>query len=162
MSNIRTYALAIAAACFITGSQASAQGGPNVTVVNTPLPVTVTNQAMPGTPVAFCLGNDTGNCTTNSYTVQTNKRLVIEYISGSCPSGDARPPSLFFSAVTSGVTNNFHTIASTFTFATNPANVFWRMGNLVKIYADPGTNVTFTVSLNTSCDITFSGLLLNP
>jgi len=96
MSNIRTYALAIAAACFITGSQASAQGGPNVTVVNTPLPVTVTNQAMPGTPVAFCLGNDTGNCTTNSYTVQTNKRLVIEYISGSCASGDARPPQLIF------------------------------------------------------------------
>ena len=57
-TRIRTCALAIAAVLFV-GSQASAQpqGGPNVTVVNTPLPVTVTNQAMPGTPVAFTLGD---------------------------------------------------------------------------------------------------------
>jgi len=53
-TRIRTCALAVAAVFFI-GSQASAQpqGGPNVTVVNTPLPVTVTNQ----TPLSVTVTN---------------------------------------------------------------------------------------------------------
>jgi hypothetical protein len=149
---IRTCAFAIAAVFFIS-SQASAQGGPNVRV---PLPVPVTNQS---TPVAFTLGLPTGgplgSNLPNTFSVPTNKRLVIQYVSGVCEQANPNVlPVLGLSAPTGGVSNNhvlglFGNIARSFA-----------VGQLVKIYADPGTNVV-TVG-NVVCSMAFSGLLVTP
>jgi len=159
------------------GSPTMAQGGPNVTVVNTPLPVTVTNPAAlaaanaqaialalgVGTPVAFTLG---GRQIT--YQVQLGKRLVIEYVSGSCVPNAVvvgQPPfydqSVVISAITNGVTNQ-HGIAFPINpipyLATDPAPRSLVVGHLVKIYADQGTNVT----MSSNCFLTFSGQLVTP
>ena len=111
MFNTRIITCALAAAgVFFVGSQATAPqpfGGPSVTVVNTPLPVTVTNQTTPpstvnigntpsvnvsnttalatalakavgvGTPVVFSLPS-----LPSYFPVPLGQRLVIEYVSG--------------------------------------------------------------------------------
>jgi hypothetical protein len=116
------------------GSQALAQGGPNVTVVNTPLPVTVTNQSIPGKPLAFTLQVDQG--APASFPVPTNQRLVIEYVSGGCVTGSPpSPPQVGFATVTSGISNtHFIAIPISPSVAVNS----YELGNLVKVYADPG------------------------
>jgi len=153
-TRICTCALAIAAVLFI-GSQASAQGqgGPAVTVVNTPLPVMVTNQAIPGTPVAFSLKNGA------AFTVPMGKRFVIEYVSGECLSLSNPVPIPEISVVTSGVLND-HTIAIPFNPNPSISPLVWQVGHLVKLYADPGTKVTLTMNRG-SCVLLFSGLLVN-
>ena len=152
-TRIRTCALAIAAVfCISSQALAQPQGGPNVTVVNTPLPVTVTNQAIPGTPVAFLLKEST------TFTVPTGQRLVIEYVSAVC--GATAPgvfPGVLLTAVTNGVANQF-VLATPFT----PPNAsLWAFGHLVKIYADSGTQVQVGSSRCTSLAVAFSGLLVN-
>ena len=163
MPNIRTCALAVAAVFFIS-SQASAQS--HVTVVNTPLPVTVTNPLIPGTPVAFSLSNQPGGSPA-SFSVPLGKRLVIEYVSGQCVLGPNPWPAFLVSIVTSGVTNN-HAIAIPFNPSVSGASVY-QLGHLVKLYADAGTNVTLTVNPNvngpqyapSTCVLAFSGQLAN-
>ena len=104
MSNTRIIMCALAAASVLfIGSQAIAQGGPpgglNVTVGNTPLPVTVTNptvppstvnvgnpaalaaanaQALRGTPVSFIVEFN------QPYSVPVGQLLLMEYVSGEC------------------------------------------------------------------------------
>jgi hypothetical protein len=196
MSNTRTVtmcALAAAGVLFI-GSQVSdrqaiAQGPPNglnVTVGNTPLPVTVTNPTVPpttvnvgnpaalaaanaqafrGTPVAFSLGP-----LDPPYSVPVGQRLVIEYVSARCdadhpvggpPNGIFVPPS--FGVVTNGRTI-FHYIAMPVVsnHVPPPENNFEALlsvGSLVKIYADPGTTIDTGVR---NCFISFSGQLVTP
>src|SRR5262249_877986 len=100
-TRVITCALAAAGVLFI-GSEATAQqGGPAVSVVNTPLPVTVTNPTVPpssinvgnaaalaaanaqaigvGTPAAFSVGTSS-----TAFSVPVGKRFVIEYVSGAC------------------------------------------------------------------------------
>ena len=154
-TRICTCALAIAAVLSI-GSQASAQGGPDVRVVNTPLPVTVTNQAMSGTPVAFNTG------ASSVFTVPVAQRLVIEYVSGQCGvTGQLLAPTPFIQTVTGGVTtSHFITLPTGFIPS---AEVAVQFGQLVKIYADPGTNVTVgLLQQGVGCGITFSGQLVTP
>jgi hypothetical protein len=181
MTSIRTCALAMAAV-FCIGSQASAQqGGPAVTVVNTPLPVTVTNPTVPpstvnvgnpadlaaanaralgvGTPVAFQLiaqGGGNGQ----SFTVPQGLRLVIEYVSGLCTTQPVTiNPDIF--AVTGGSLGQ-HTIAIPVGPQVQPSVA---LGQLVKIYADPGTNVTVnlaTPQTSSLCRLGFSGKLVTP
>src|SRR5262249_12661348 len=83
-TRIRRCALAIGAVCFIGGQASAQQGGPAVTVVNTPLPVTVTNPSMSGTPVAFTFSFGPGFGSGNVFMVPMGQRLVIEYVSGLC------------------------------------------------------------------------------
>jgi len=194
MFNTRTITCSLAAATvgvFFIGSHAVAQqGGPSVTVVNTPLPVTVTNptippttvnignpaalaaanaQALVGTPVAFSL--DSGR---NTFSVPVGKRLVIEYVSGFCnaftdpenvnnPFAYYSPNGFQFAVTTSGVTLTH--------FVTRPPNATpiaaqgtilsdLQFGQSVKVYADPGTNVTYPSGLGVRCALTFSGQLL--
>jgi hypothetical protein len=147
-TRIRTCALAIAAVfCISSQALAQPQGGPNVTVVNTPLPVTVTNQAIPGTPVAFIVKSST------PFMVPPGQRLVIEYVSGTCQG----PRDVAFDVTTGGVTNVF--------LVALPSAVFSplvQFGHLVKVYADPETNVTLESSASGfACALSFSGLLVN-
>jgi hypothetical protein len=149
-TRIRTCALTIAAVLFI-GDQASAQPpqrGPNVKVVNTPLPVTVTNPSIPGTPVAFVLSPLPE--VPNVFPVPAGQRLVIEYISGACNTGGG----ITIQLTTGGfIADHFVTIPSG-----NIPNM--QFGHLVKLYADPGTNVTVFAPGGLVCHVSFSGLLV--
>jgi hypothetical protein len=147
-TRIRTCSLTIAAVLFI-GGQASAQpqASRKVTVANTPLPVTVTNQSMYGTPVAAHLYNEPGQ---NAFAVPTGQRLVIEYISGQCNTGG----NIEFLVTTGGSLNRHYVTIP-------PGNVpNMEFGHLVKLYADPGTNVTMD-NQGLVCALSFSGLLVN-
>jgi hypothetical protein len=93
---------------------------------------------------------------------------VIEYVSGQCQAvvltgGSLLFPKLLIEAVTGGVTN-FHGIAIPFAVPLAPGvqETFWQLGQLVKIYADPGTNVTLVVPSSNPCSLAFSGLLVTP
>jgi hypothetical protein len=173
MSNIRTYALAIAAACFITGSQAAAQGGPSVTINPTPLPVTVTNptvppstvnignpaalaaaisQALLGTPVAFITTLSAG------FVVPVGKRLVIEYVSGVCSTAPSAPDGRVSLTVTTNGQIQDHAFSST-VFPMASQQTFAQFGHVVKIYADPGTTVAQTGANNCS-GLSVSGRLV--
>jgi hypothetical protein len=157
MTSIRTCALAIAAVCFI-GNQASAQGGPNVKVTSPS-----------ETPVAFTINNGPGS----AFRVPTGQRLVIEYASAFCSTTiqvlgqPPTPPRAFIQTVTGGVTNQ-QGIAIPFNpipinaGATAPIES-WELGQLVKIYADAGTDVTVVSGDTiTTCTMAFSGLLVTP
>jgi hypothetical protein len=113
----------------------------------------VTNQAIPGTPVAFSLKNGA------AFTVPMGKRFVIEYVSGECLSLSNPVPIPEISVVTSGVLND-HTIAIPFNPNPSISPLVWQVGHLVKLYADPGTKVTLTMNRG-SCVLLFSGLLVN-
>jgi len=170
VSNTRiiTHTLAVAGVLFI-GGQAMAQGGPSVTVVNTPLPVTVTNPtvapstvnvgntavlaaaiaqalaqalAVIGTPVAKVLD------TQSPYTVPVGQRLVIEYVDGECRSSF---PGLDIS--TNGIR-----IEHTFPVLPDPAvaDIFLFAGP-AKFYVDPGT----VVRVNPNCVLRLSGRLVS-
>jgi hypothetical protein len=144
---IFTCALAAVNVIFV-GAEAFAQARP-VTVTNTPLPVTVTN---PETPVAFQLA-DVGS----TFAVPRGKRLVIEYVSGTCatlPTG-----SVFITATTNGnrVGHYFSSPVGTSSQISNAT-----FGDLVKIYADPGTIVSLDGSTNVCLNLSFSGKLLTP
>src|SRR5215510_1812521 len=109
MFNTRTITCSLAAAAvgilFIGSHAAAQQGGPSVTVVNTPLPVTVTNPTVPpstvnignpaalaaanaqvllGTPTTLSVGFGTGFPNSSAVAVPVGKRFVIEYTSGQC------------------------------------------------------------------------------
>jgi hypothetical protein len=155
-TRIRTCALAAAAILFF-GSEALAQGGPAVTVVNTPLPVTVTNpttppstvnignapalaaaitQALLGTPLAVTLSPGTAGAI--SFPVPAGQRLVIEYVSGICSTFPSIPVGL--AVVTNGAAN-VHLISTTVLPGLPAQSQQGRaaFGDVVKIYADPGT-----------------------
>jgi hypothetical protein len=194
MSNTRvaTYVLAIAGVLLV-GSQvgdwqsraAGPQDGLNVTVTNTPLPVTVTNPTVPpstvnvgnaaalaaanaqasrGTPVSFQLG-PAGRPTT--YSVPVGQLLIIEYVSGECVGEQGTLGGIgFFSspgltATTGGFTGN-HRFSLPIPFANGSVNAFTQQfGHLVKIYADGGSNVTLAVLGDAlGCSVTFSGQLV--
>jgi hypothetical protein len=180
MTSIRTCALAMAAVFFI-GSQASAQGqgGPAVTVVNTPLPVTVTNPTVPpstvnvGNPADLAAANASAlgvktpvvihfvSGAGNVYNVPPTQRLVIEYVGGQCStSSSTQAPSFSLSLHTGGaLTDLFLQIPTPFPVS----NFFiWQFGQLVKTYADPGTQVGLILHFTGGCDLNVSGQLVNP
>jgi hypothetical protein len=170
-------ALAIAGA-FLIGNlfsdrQSKAAGPPagmNVTVSNTPLPVTVTNPTVPpstvnvgnptalaaanaqalfGTPVSFHLVFNSGR---NTYSVPVGQRLVIEYVSGGCIGGGV--PAVV-------VTTNGLDFGYNFAIPIAPTGFIGEVvfGHVVKLYADAGSNVI--VPLSASCGMTFSGTLVS-
>jgi hypothetical protein len=145
---------ALAVALFI-GGQALAQGGPQVTVVNTPLPVTALGGAP--TPVGFS-ALYTVPFETVIYSVPPGSQLVIEYVSGIChpsnsPFNSFAIPSI--SVSTSGVVN-IHTFGN-FAPVVPPNQTQTPFGHLVKIYADPGTSVVLE---GVGCSLAFSGQLV--
>jgi len=169
-----TCALAIAGLLFI-GSQAVAQGArppTDVTVVNTPtlnvgdpaaLAAANAQALAPalgvGTPVTFTL-----DPSTRTYSVPVGQRLVIEYASGGCfPTPNSNNPALaysppFFTATTNGAQHN-HLLA--FQISSNPSLIvdnFVPFGQLVKLHADAGSNVTLG---SPSCSLTLSGQLVS-
>jgi hypothetical protein len=190
MSNTRTitYALAAAGALFI-GSDAIAQnnqgnqgnGPAAVTVTNTPLPVTVTNPTPPlstvnvgngaalaaanaqaiakalgvGTPAVLSFkpaGLEPGHVS-----VPQGQRFVIEYVSGSCNG----PTQVGLDVVTNTV-SNLHRFTVPNAAATWAFPLF-QFGQVVKIYADPGSTITQDLSEGGGgnfCEFVMSGQLV--
>jgi hypothetical protein len=143
-----------------------------VNVVNTPLPVTVTNPSVPpstvsvgntaalaaaiaaanaGTPVAFGL---LGSGSPDTYSVPIGQRLVIEYISGAC-SSDPVPVGLLF-VTTNGLIIGYSVVPA-FVAQTNATGY---IGQSVKLYADPGTKVSLPQGAH--CTLIVSGRLVAP
>jgi hypothetical protein len=195
-TRVITYVLVVAGSLFVGsqvtlrfGNQAIAQGPPNglnVTVGNTPLPVTVTNptvapstvsvgnpaalaaanaQALGGTLVAFQFDNTNGG-----YSVPVGQRLVIEYVSGFC-NPETQPgsnPTLYLApsilVTTGGVQQTYNfSLPMPVVLAPTPLGVsapFWAQafGQVAKIYADPGTPVMNIIS---PCTVRLSGRLVN-
>jgi len=133
---------------------------------NSPLPVTVTTTS---TPVAFLMassGGDPGK-PPNIVAVPSNKRLTIEYISGLChPTAVAVGKAINMGdmelvVTTSGVTNS-HRV----NIPVNPlvydqnlgggGQTDLKIGHLVKIYADPATNITLKAT-DGECHLVLSG-----
>lgn len=138
----------------------------NVTVANVPLPVSVVSE----TPVAFELV-PTGDNTNPKFHVPTGQRLVIEYISALChPSAQAvgkaiQIKDVAITAVTGGISNThrltrpINPLVFDDTLAQPADQLLLNIGHLVKIYADPGTDVGFAMD-GGQCDMTFSGQLV--
>jgi len=188
LSCVLAGALVAAGLAFIAG-QASAAAGPDVTVTNVPLPVQVVNPAnSPSSvnignvtdlakafgvqqPVAFSLDGNSKDPAVHKYTVPLGRRLVIEYVSGTClanGSVNGLPPfydDLQISAVTGGVTNlhrlqrPINPIPYNGSLTLGQLQTAITMAHLVKIYADPGTDVTILPSV-VICQLAFSGQLV--
>jgi len=161
-SRVITFALAAAGALFAADQVVAA--GPDVTVTNTPLPVTVTNPP-DGTPVAFTfnLCQSHAGCSPTQWTVPAQQSLVVEYVSALCSgatSGASQLPPLSVTIVTGGL-NNSHF----FTFPSQiPTGIYFvEFGNKVKLYADAGSQVVGSPSVDgffADCQMVFSGRLL--
>jgi hypothetical protein len=178
-------------------AQGGPPGGLSVNVANTPLPVTVTNPTVPpstvnvgnpaaiaaaiaaanaqaaGTPVGFTLVPQSPG---NEFPVPAGQRLVIEYVSGICGPQTQSPslfglPSIF---VTTNGVGNVHRPALPIVDSAVPPPVIPGVstqvlffGQVVKIYADPGSSVTIptqnaSFGLSSNCQMTFSGQLVTP
>ena len=175
MSRILAAVLVTASCTTVSLAQTDPKGPPGglgVNVVNTPLPVTVTNptippstvnvgnpaalaaanaQALRGTPVSLRL-TVTSNVT--PYIVPVGKLLVMEYASGTCP----QPNVVARVQVTTGGFETFHAFG--FQGFQAGGQQFGQFGQLVKIYADPETKV-FLLGL-LECDVFISGQLITP
>ena len=143
---------AFVTACLTTGSLA--QGGP------------------PG-PVAFSLDGNSKDPALHKYTVPSGLRLSIEYVSGACVATAivSGKPSFYDDlqiAVITGGASNLHR----FNLPINPIpfdpslilgvdQTRITFAHLVKLYADPGTDVTFSVP-TIQCNLAFSGQLVSP
>jgi hypothetical protein len=107
----------------------------------------------------------------NTFTVPTTQRLVIEYASGACsPSTIASGEAIQIGAVqvtatTAGVTNShgLNVPINPILYNPNLSSLQERvqLGHMVKIYADPGTDVTLSAVAG-SCQMTFSGVPISP
>ena len=139
-------------------------GGPRVTV-DGPLPLPV-NADAPKTPfqATLCTFDAPVGCgaAPASLVVPANRRLVIEYVSGTC-STENLTAMLFFARLSTLV----GTELATHTFVPQPvgstSSKIYAVAQQTRIYADPGTNVTASVGSNfgsAGCFVTLSGYLL--
>jgi hypothetical protein len=157
MSSTRIFTCVLAVANVFFVGQAFAQSRP-VTVTNTPLPVKVTNPAVPiETPVVFSLAN-----AGSTFAVPAGKRLVIEYVSGTCltfPNGSAS-----ITATTNGtrLSHQFTSHVINPLPTGTPQVAYATFGDLVKIYADPGTTVSLDGGTDVCLNLTLSGKLVTP
>jgi len=170
---------AFATACLATASlaQQGPPGGLSVNVTNTPLPVTgvVTTsgtinvgntqalaaaiaaanaQVLRGTPVAFLLQN-----AGSTFSVPVGQRLVIEYISGTCT---VFPKNFLSIGATTNGTKMNHSFSLPVVNGPVAIGVAAEFGDLVKIYADPGTNVVLEGGTDVCVNLTVSGRLVTP
>jgi hypothetical protein len=161
MSNTRTITICAIAATGVLfiGSAAMTQGNRPVTSVTNP--VNVGNAAAlaaanalalgVGTPVVFTL-----NGPARTFSVPVGRRLVIEYVSGLCKVNGDIPQ---FQTTTNGTVAT-HFLPYPVPVPTFIGEFFNPVGQLVKIYADPVSNVTLRGDFG-SCGLTFSGQLVS-
>lgn len=126
-----------------------------------------------GTPVQVALGIAVGSAgpspLPSSYTVATDKRLILEFVSGGCvrSSTDSRLAEVKLVTTAGGVIARhglpFTSVTDSFTGFTHHA-----FAETTKIHADPGSEVLMTLVGGANpagfldCFMTISGSLVNP
>ena len=86
------------------------------------------------------------NVCSASYSVPANQRLVIEYVSFTCPSSVVTPNLGQFIIYSTGAgVRAFNAV----TLPENAGDGFVQLGQLVKIYVDPGSVIVVTAELRT-------------
>jgi hypothetical protein len=86
------------------------------------------------------------NVCSASYSVPTNQRLVLEYVSFTCPSSAATPIIGQFVIYSTGAgVKAFNAV----TLPENAGNGFVQLGQPVKIYVDPASVIVVTAELRT-------------
>ena len=147
---------------FMPKSQAVAQsGGPQVSIVSPlPLPVDVTNPPPVPFQTHLCtFGSPIPNCT-DTLTVPAGKRLVIEYVSGSCISSLVTTAhSLHINTHVGGVLSDHRAFIQF--IAADATLKSYAIAQQTRIYADPGTTVHvgvggFPIS-GPTCSVALSG-----
>lgn len=124
----------------------------NVNVVNTPLPVEVTNPAPQSVQhKCVCVIPNLSQITTDTVTVPSGRRLVIEFVSvrAYLPTGQTPEVQIFTGTggFPSGTTTSFgHWIALPVTPIPSGPDDFYHASQPVQLYADPGSSVTIHVA----------------
>ena len=146
MKHWRTH-LVIAAAVLAAGSVLSiVLAGPAWTQVRAAFVQDIDNPARQPFQMTLCtsLFGSFGNGCTDTFTVPSNKRLVISYVSGTCTSSLSTMASgLRISTVVDNQPVR-HLAHTQLLGATTQARVY-DIAQQVTIYADPGTNVSTTI-----------------
>lgn len=170
-------ALGIVGTLIFEAPTQAASGNPVVTVGNVPLPSRdVDNPARRPFQTTLCRGYGSAELcgtTPHSYSVPNNSRLVIEFVSGTCPpAGTSLPTGLnvtgaLLQTVAGGT-------AATHLFAVSPGLSIGGLNGVAvsqqtRIYADPGTTVTLSadvgglgVSGSMTCTLAISGHTVTP
>jgi hypothetical protein len=137
-----------------SGGQSVLGAGPPtglaVSVVNTPLPVSVTNVSTqyPRTPVAFCLGSSNCPGLPQYYPVPSDQRLVIETISFSM--GGCQPAAVVSASILAGTVP---------TVAAGPATLWTSVVN-VRVVVDHDQKVAINGGgfMGGGCDVSTQNL----
>jgi hypothetical protein len=142
-----------------------------VNVVNTPLPVEITNT--PATePVqhkCVCVITSGTAIATDTVAVPSGRRLVIEFVSVRTilPTGQTPEVQIFTGTggLPSGTTSMGHSIALPVTPIPSGASDVYHASQPVRLYADPGSDVTihvarFQTTGTATFEVTFSGHLV--
>ncbi len=170
MNSIRKHALPLLALVGImvavTVSSPQSQADPSekpVVIANTPLPVsgsvTTTDADNPARhPVQFSLsGNE------STFTVPADQRLTIEFITVECK-GVPTPITPIFRSIVStvaGGANVGYLLGANFEGSDANGLGFYLGSFLVRIYADPGSQVSGSTQSNGSvCNYSISGYLI--
>jgi hypothetical protein len=170
MNSIRKYALPVLALAAImvaiTVSSPQSQADPSekpVVIANTPLPVsgsvTTTDADNPARhPVQFQLsGNE------STFTVPADQRLTIEFISVECK-GVPPPTTPIFRSLLSTLAGGAlvaYPLGANFEGADANGLGFYLGSSLVRIYADPGSEVSGSTQSNGPvCNYSVSGYML--
>jgi hypothetical protein len=163
MSNSAFTRITLAAAIFFIGGQAIAQprdpgGGPTVSgtvnIGNAPAVATAIARALLGTPVAIFLLH-----LGSTYTVPSGQLLVIEYVSGQCVTSPPIDGNVGIQATTNR-NLQFHQFSSPVFPTASQTQTVAPFGDVVKIYADPGSDVLYAGTSNNCSSLTLSGRLL--
>src|SRR5262249_968687 len=158
----------LALACFSLSSTSQAETPQNVNVVNTPTVKDADNPArQPFQQETYGLFVTDGNyyASQTICTVSANKRLVIEYVSGYLGLPTGQIARLWLQNTVNNVTAS-HYMAVNANGAPNNASVEFLVGQPLRLYADPGTDVVVFFSRNDavgtgSANVTLSGYLIN-
>jgi hypothetical protein len=167
--------LAVLAAALVLASPDAAYAPPpfvqDVNVVNTPLPVEVTNTpaAEPVQHKCVCVISGGSATTTDTVTVPSGRRLVIEFVSvrALVPIGQTPEVQIFTGTggLPSGTTSMGHSIALPVTPVPGGSVDVYHASQPVRLYADPGSGVTihvarFQTTGTATFEVTFSGHLV--
>jgi hypothetical protein len=157
--------MATAAAITVTAHRLTASEGPPqqgaapMTLVG-PLPLPVVDARLVRTPVQYNFSPEY-----QDYVVPSDKRLVIEFVSGTCEVEAPGRTTAGYIRTTVGSLTIAHAFVPVFTASTADTNILV-FSQSTRLYADPGTELSATISIyggSGSCSsFAFSGYLTNP
>ena len=98
-------------------------------------------------------------CTNDTVLVPVGKRLVIEYVSGTCRDNGGNPATFFISASLNGQTHNYFTSGVQGLVGSGDTNRIM-IGAVTRIYADTSVSIARFAASTDQCLVTLSGHLM--